>query len=214
MDTERRGKLRWKDILALAGIGALVPLMLLGYNLGREAYESRRQTHLQARYGDGLWPCMMGDSAEAYRQKIGMPSDLLMVVLAPPDQPSELIAISGSNVRAQEFELFPRGTFRAPPGGPRQVTLAPDLTSAIVETITEDIHNVRAEPNRGMDGLYYLFFTASGQCGETWTPRKDTRARKLVEATHALLQTADSPEGSRQEQAVARLRDALESLQD
>lgn len=235
MDMERRGKLRWKRILTLAGIGALVPLLMLGSNLERDACEKHQRVRLEAKYRDGLWLCgSLDEMFDEYRRMAGAPPDLLVLVIPPPPRRWEFVAVSGNAVHVLELGRTSRQLFVSSPASdpgeedslashqaarsaeefPRTATLAPDLLADTVREITEDIHNARARPARETDGAGFLFFTASGQCGETSTPKDNSQAMKLVEAALALRQIAHSSQDDTRAQAIARLRIALESLQD
>lgn len=219
MDTERRGTLRWKHILTLTGVGALVLVLFLAYNAGCTAYKKHRQAKWEAKYANGLWRCGGMDSMfEAFRRKVGTPPADLMVAIYPAFKQSDLIAITGNEVRILNLPSFPRerGADMPAPSTrpPQRVLLAPDLMSEVVKTISEDVENVRAKPVYGLDGVSYIFFTASGHCGETWSPEENTRSDRLADLVDALHQAARSPEGPKRKAATERVNSALEALQD
>ncbi|MGN7830183.1 hypothetical protein ACTJI2_01045 [Pseudoxanthomonas sp. 22568] len=218
MDTERRGTLRWKHILTLAGIGALVLALFLVYNAGRATYEKHRQAKWEAKYANSLWPCRgMGNALDDFRHRVGAPVDFI-VAIYPSFDPPDLIAISGNEVRFMALPRFPRerGTGWPAPSKqpPRKVALPPDLMSEVVMTLSEDVENARATPAYGLDGVNYVFFTASGRCGETWSPEENSRSGKLVDLVDALRQATRSPEGQKRDRATERVRNALKALQE
>lgn len=219
MDAERGDKLRWKHILTLTAIGASALLLFLGYSAGRTAYEKHQRAKWETKYANGLWRCDGMDSMfEAFRRKVGAPPADLMVAIYPAFKQSDLIAITGNEVRILNLPSFPRerGADMPAPSTrpPQRVLLAPDLMSEVARTISDDVENVRAKPVYGLDGVSYIFFTASGHCGETWSPEENTRSDKLADLVDALHQAARSPEGPKRKKATERVNSALEALQD
>lgn len=218
MDTERRGTLRWKHILTLAGVGTLILALFLAYPYGRDAYEEHAQAKLEARYSDGLEPCGGMDNAyKEFRRHLGVPIDF-MVAIYPAFEGPDVIAVSGNEIHFLAFRR-PSGEqgagWPAPSNRPpRKISLAPDLMYEVVKTVSGDMENARAEPVYGLDGVTYVFFDKSARCAETWSPQEGTRAHKLTKLVYALRETARSPAGEKREAATERVSAALEALQD
>lgn len=218
MDTERRGKLRWKHILTLAGIGVLVPVLALGYHYGRDAYDKQQQAEREARYDDGLEPCgEMDNIYMEFRRRLGVPADF-MVAIYPAFEAPDLIAVSRNEVHLLAFRRSDReqGTGWPAPSNhlSRKISLPPDLISEVVQTVSGDMDNARAKPVYGLDGVSYVFFDKAGRCAETWSPQAGTRAHKLTSLAYALREAARSPEGPEREAATERVSAALAALQD
>lgn len=218
MDSERHGKLRWKHILTLAGIGVLVPVLILGYRYERDAYEKQQQAEREARYVDGLEPCgEMDNIYMEFRRRLDVPADV-MVAIYPAFEAPDLIAVSGNEVHVLAFRRSDRkpGTGWPAPSNQlsRKISLPSELMSEVVKTVSNDMRNARAKPVYGLDGVSYVFFDKAGRCAETWSPQAGTRAHKLTSLVYALRETARSPEGKKRNQAMERIRTALEALQE
>lgn len=218
MDTERRGKLRWKHILTLAGIGVLVPVLVLGYRYGRDAYDKQQQAEREARYADGLEPCgEMDNTYMEFRRRLGVPADI-MVAIYPAFEAPDLIAVSGNEVHLLAFRRSDReqGTGWPAPSNhlSRKISLPPELISEVIRTVSDDMTNARAKPVYGLDGVSYVFFDKAGRCAETWSPQAGTRAHKLTSLAYALREAVRSPVGSEREAATERVSAALAALQD
>lgn len=218
MNAKRYGTLRWKHILILASVGTLVLALFLAYPYGRDAYEKQQQSEREARYADGLEPCgEMDNIYMEFRHRLGVPADF-MVAIYPAFEAPDVIAVSGNEVHLLAFRRSDReqGTGWPTPSShlSRKISLPPDLMFEVVKTVSGDMENARAEPVYGLDGVTYVFFDKAGRCAETWSPQEGTRAHKLTKLVYALRETARSPEGPKRDRATARVRNALEALQE
>jgi hypothetical protein len=91
-----------------------------------------------------------------------------------------------------------------------QLPISSDLTE-LLRAILEGKTSYTDEPSYGLDGVTYIFTTASGKCGQTWSPAKATRDRLLVGTFEKLRELAEDPSPGHQRAAEPQLLNDLKA---
>jgi hypothetical protein len=91
-----------------------------------------------------------------------------------------------------------------------RLPISNDLTVLLKEILASKT-SYTDEPVYGLDGVTYIFSTANGKCGETWSPTKTTRDRLLVETFEKLMKLAEDPGSAYQRAAEPQLLNDLKA---